>query len=457
MSIEQRAFALLSRGREEDFINALQDRDFDENYAQRGHTFLSFAAQKGWGRAVRLLLDRYADVEGRGKKPLHYAVSAGHMRIVEMLVEENADLHSHDSRGLNILHYAAMNDRAGILDMLLCNDEAASAVEPLMEDEDNNGDTPFAIAIEKHSVAFVKVALRHGIVDSRWVDRDHNTYLHLAVIRQDAAIVKALSRSYDYDYLTATNARGLTPSQLAGQYPNQAIISTIDDWMEGEGDMYEDSEGSDFSFASMGGYGHGYHSEGEMDESGGDGDGGYAQARRDRDSIMAELDYAHQLSTASPFAMPMMSLFDVRLVPSAPTPPSIPSMPAPSPTSFSHPASAPAAPLPPADGRGARGGERGAAQPRPPRRQQEEQQQSESLSLSLSQAQSRLEEIEAETRRMQSQISGMKVKMEEEDRAVARLDSDIEREKEKLSGYRGLSRELERELAHLRTAYVDQP
>eukprot|EP00297_Palpitomonas_bilix_P026222 CAMPEP_0113883476 /NCGR_PEP_ID=MMETSP0780_2-20120614/9627_1 /TAXON_ID=652834 /ORGANISM="Palpitomonas bilix" /LENGTH=31 /DNA_ID=CAMNT_0000870797 /DNA_START=232 /DNA_END=324 /DNA_ORIENTATION=- /assembly_acc=CAM_ASM_000599 len=31
MSIEQRAFALLSRGREEDFINALQDRDFDEN------------------------------------------------------------------------------------------------------------------------------------------------------------------------------------------------------------------------------------------------------------------------------------------------------------------------------------------------------------------------------------------------------------------------------------------
>eukprot|EP01100_Stratorugosa_tubuloviscum_P010773 TRINITY_DN468_c0_g1_i1.p1 TRINITY_DN468_c0_g1~~TRINITY_DN468_c0_g1_i1.p1 ORF type:complete len:765 (-),score=408.14 TRINITY_DN468_c0_g1_i1:202-2496(-) len=76
---------------------------------------------------------------------LHYAVAAGNLIIVELLIQNGANLSAVDSKGWTPLHYAASNDRTGCARLLL-NRGAAIDIR------DSNGSTPFDVANLSNSV-----------------------------------------------------------------------------------------------------------------------------------------------------------------------------------------------------------------------------------------------------------------------------------------------------------------
>jgi ankyrin repeat protein len=68
---------------------------------------LMIAALKGHLPHVRKLIDRGADVNKTGWTPLHYAASAGHLRVMELLLEQHAYIDAESPNGTTPLMMAA--------------------------------------------------------------------------------------------------------------------------------------------------------------------------------------------------------------------------------------------------------------------------------------------------------------------------------------------------------------
>ncbi|KAL1496537.1 hypothetical protein AB1Y20_014143 [Prymnesium parvum] len=89
---------------------------------QVGASPLYWAASNGHEGAVRLLLEKNADIaatNNAGLSPLHWAASKGHEVIVRLLLENNADIAASTNVGFSPLHWAAMNGHDGTVRLLL--------------------------------------------------------------------------------------------------------------------------------------------------------------------------------------------------------------------------------------------------------------------------------------------------------------------------------------------------
>ena len=72
-------------------------------------TYLAF---NGYKNIVNILLQNDADVnaaDGDGLTPLHDAAYNGHTDIVDLLIENKADINAKDIYGLTPLHWAGKN------------------------------------------------------------------------------------------------------------------------------------------------------------------------------------------------------------------------------------------------------------------------------------------------------------------------------------------------------------
>ena len=121
-------------------------------YSADGFTALHFAAFFGQTDAGRLLLDRGADVDARGRgwmtgTPLHSAASRSHEDVARILLDAGADPNLRQSAGWTPLHSAAHNGVAGFVSLLLShgadptatNDEGTSVLG--MAEENGNPET----------------------------------------------------------------------------------------------------------------------------------------------------------------------------------------------------------------------------------------------------------------------------------------------------------------------------
>jgi ankyrin repeat protein len=122
------------------------------SYSGDGFTALHFAAFFGRPDAVRLLLERGAEVDALGRgwmtgTALHSAVSRRHADSVGLLLDAGANPNARQSHGWTPLHAAAQNGDLASLDALLAagadpaaaNDEGRSVLE--LAEEGGDGPT----------------------------------------------------------------------------------------------------------------------------------------------------------------------------------------------------------------------------------------------------------------------------------------------------------------------------
>ncbi len=86
-----------------------------------GRTPLIMAADKGFGRVVRLLLDAGSQVDARdlvGRTALMTAADRGHLEIVKMLLDKGAAVDATDSVGRTALTMALISGRRAVVDLL---------------------------------------------------------------------------------------------------------------------------------------------------------------------------------------------------------------------------------------------------------------------------------------------------------------------------------------------------
>jgi ankyrin repeat protein len=165
-----------------------------------GRSLLSYAADNGHNTVVTFLLEREASVclgDSRKRTPLHWAASSGHDDVVNVLLNNNAPINEEDSSRRTPLHYAAGNGHEKVVETLLSNgaawrakdsnqrlalsqaaqsghtsvvaqllDCAKAPVGPgffMIDDEDNNKETPTSLAAKHGHVETLRLLVKAGL------------------------------------------------------------------------------------------------------------------------------------------------------------------------------------------------------------------------------------------------------------------------------------------------------
>jgi len=103
-----------------------------------GGTALHFSASKGHLSIVELLIDNKADLSARNNKgwtPLVSASNGGHLEVVEFLVDNGANVNALGYGLGSALHYAALGIHLEIIELLVANGANVNV-------RDGNGNTP---------------------------------------------------------------------------------------------------------------------------------------------------------------------------------------------------------------------------------------------------------------------------------------------------------------------------
>ncbi|XP_030375768.1 ankyrin repeat and KH domain-containing protein mask isoform X4 [Scaptodrosophila lebanonensis] len=124
-----------------------------------GESLLSMACSAGYYELAQVLLAMSAaQVEDKGQKdstPLMEAASAGHLDIVKLLLNHNADVNAHCATGNTPLMFACAGGHVDVVKVLLKHGAN-------VEEQNENGHTPLMEAASAGHVEVAKVLLEHG-------------------------------------------------------------------------------------------------------------------------------------------------------------------------------------------------------------------------------------------------------------------------------------------------------
>ncbi|XP_032330298.1 ankyrin repeat and death domain-containing protein 1B isoform X7 [Camelus ferus] len=191
-------------------------------------------------------------VPKHGLTVIHLAAWSGSLEIMLMLVRAGADQRARNQDGMNALQFAAQSNGVRIVEYLIQDLHLKDLNQP-----DENGETPFFLAVEggheecskvllaagsdinipnKLSISALQTAARNGHASlvsfllSENVDLHHKVEpkespLHLAVINNHITVVNSLiSAQHDIDVL---NQRQQTPLHIAADLGNVELVETL--------------------------------------------------------------------------------------------------------------------------------------------------------------------------------------------------------------------------------------
>ncbi|KAJ6028826.1 hypothetical protein N7540_004402 [Penicillium herquei] len=182
-------------------------------------TPLSQAAENGHDAVVKLLLEKRADIEAKGKKgqtPLSCAVISGHEAVVKLLLENGADIEAKYQDWTPLL-WAAFKGPKAMVKLLLGKGADIEA-------KDKGGQTPLLSAAFKGHKAMVKLLLENG-ADIETKNKEGRTPLLWAAFKGHKAVVKLLLEN-GADIETK-NKEGRTPLLCATIGGYEAVVKLL--------------------------------------------------------------------------------------------------------------------------------------------------------------------------------------------------------------------------------------
>ena len=150
-------------------------------------TPLHHAAYKGHERVVQMILDKDAEVNAKDNAewtPLHQAARQGHERVVQILLEKGAEVNAKDNVGWAPLHQAARQCHERVVQILL---EKGAEVNAKNKEEW----TPLHWAVYSGHVEITRALLQKSAdIEARTTYR--YTSLHVAVLSQQPQVTQLL-------------------------------------------------------------------------------------------------------------------------------------------------------------------------------------------------------------------------------------------------------------------------
>jgi len=188
-------------------VNVINDKN--------GWSALHYASFKGYSKMVQILLENGADVDMKnfkGQTALHLAAKKGNLEVVKVLLSYGADPEAKDNYSKRPIDYSLENNKKSLLILL---------TEQLPEDEklkenlfmavkncdlketkkllkkidintrDTNFRTPLFYAVKNCKPQFIKYLISRGAKVNTY-DKDDMSPLFYAIMRKDLKIVKLL-------------------------------------------------------------------------------------------------------------------------------------------------------------------------------------------------------------------------------------------------------------------------
>jgi ankyrin repeat protein len=123
-------------------------------------TPLHFAAMAGDLFISKILIEQGLDLNipnSRNHTPIMLAAGNKHIKLVKLLLESKADINLEDIHSDNLIHICIFNDMYDILLLLIC-----STKNIVINNRNNNGDSPLFFAIKKNKIKYIELLLKYG-------------------------------------------------------------------------------------------------------------------------------------------------------------------------------------------------------------------------------------------------------------------------------------------------------
>jgi ankyrin repeat protein len=177
-------------------------------------------ARSGHESVIQLLIEEGADVTAKaddGWTALHLAAQNGHDAAIELLLERGADVAAKDNDGWTALHLAAQNGHETVVQLLLEKETDVTV-------KDNSGETALHLAALNGNEAMIKLLLETG-ADVAAKDNDGWTALHYAAQNgHKAVIILLLENGAD---TAAKDDHRWTALHLAAQNGHEAVVERL--------------------------------------------------------------------------------------------------------------------------------------------------------------------------------------------------------------------------------------